>query len=123
MNGRMKISEREEGGVVVLAVEGRLDHEAAEEFRLAAMRRIGEGARALLVDFGGTTFLASMGIRALILPSQEIAQHGGKLAVTGLSAELEKLFQTAGLYQLFTVYPSVAEGIRAMGGALEEGLP
>jgi anti-anti-sigma factor len=107
----MNIRERVENGILVLEVEGRLDHEGAEIFRQEASRLISAGHRCILVDFGGTTFLASMGIRALILPSQEVAQQGGKLAVTGLSGELKKLFDTAGLHQLFTVFPTLAEAI------------
>jgi len=105
----MQIHERTENGILILGVEGRLDHNGAEIFRKTAFRHIEEGRRSILVDFGGTTFLASMGIRALILPSQEASQHGGKLAVTGLSGELEKLFTIAGLHKLFTVYPTVAD--------------
>lgn len=110
----MEIKQRIEQGVLILSVEGRLDHESAEIFRTTASKAIDAGSRAVLVDFGGTTFLASMGIRALILPSQELTQRGGSMAITGLSAELKKLFELAGLYQLFTVYPSVEEGVRSM---------
>jgi anti-anti-sigma factor len=67
----------------------------------------------MLVDFNETTFVASMGIRALIVPSQAIRQEGGKFAVTGLSAELKKLFDMSGLHQLFKVYPTVADAAAA----------
>ena len=62
----MQISERKEGQILVIIVYGRLDYAAAESFQEYALRRINEGARSILVDFGGTTFIASMGIRALI---------------------------------------------------------
>lgn len=108
----MNISERVENGILVLTVDGRMDHEGAEVFRQEAFRLINAGHRLILVNFAGTTFLASMGIRALIMPSQEVAQHGGKLAVTGLNGELKKLFDTAGLNQLFTVFPSLEEALK-----------
>lgn len=107
----MEIRKRTENGILILSVDGRLDHDAAETFRKTASQHIEDGQTSILVDFGGTTFLASMGIRALILPSQEAAQRGGKLAITGLSGELEKLFAVAGLHKLFTVYPTVADAI------------
>ena len=64
----MQISERKEGKILVIIVSGRLDRAAAGAFREYALRRINEGARSILVDFGGTTFIASMGIGALIVP-------------------------------------------------------
>ena len=113
----MNIEEHKEHGVVILSVTGRLDHSGAEIFRATAMSSIENGATNMLVDFGGTSFLASMGIRALIMPSQELSQRGGKMAITGLSPELKKLFEMAGLYQLFTVYPSIEEGVGALSSA------
>ena len=72
----MQISERKEGQILVIMVSGRLDHDAAESFREYALRRINEGARSILVDFGGTTFIASMGISALIVPTRKFPETG-----------------------------------------------
>jgi hypothetical protein len=51
----VKIFERKEGQILVIIVSGRLDHAAAESFREYALRRLNEGARSSLVDFGGTS--------------------------------------------------------------------
>ena len=105
----MQISERKEGQILVIIVYGRLDYAAAESFQEYALRRIKEGARSILVDFGGTTFIASMGIRALIVPTQEVSRNGGRLAVIGLSPQLRQLFEVAGLLKVFQVYSTTAE--------------
>ena len=105
----MQISERKEGQILVIIVYGRLDHAAAESFQECALRRINEGARSILVDFGGTTFIASMGIRALIVPTQEVSRNGGRLALIGLSPQLRQLFGVAGLFKVFQVYSTAAE--------------
>ena len=110
----MQVTERREGPLVILALEGRLDHAGAGIFQEHALKQIEAGTRSLLVDFGGTTFVASMGIRALIVPAQEMSRQGGRFALTGLSPELRKLFEMAGLLKVFTVYPDVA-------GALADG--
>jgi len=105
----MNISESQEGPIAVIHVEGRLDNEGAGKFQEYAARRIKEGARSIVVDFGGTSFMASMGIRALMLPAQDMSRAGGRFALTGLSEQLHKLFETAHLYKIFQVYPSVAD--------------
>jgi anti-sigma B factor antagonist len=107
----MQVSSRKEGPVLVISVEGRMDHAGAGTFQTHALENIAAGTRSIVVDFGGTSFLASMGIRALIVPSQELAKKGGRLALAGLNPELETLFQTAGLYQLFKVYPTIPDAI------------
>ncbi len=105
----MTITEHREGGLLVLAVEGRLDHAGAGEFQTRACRHIADGERAMVVDFQGTSFVASMGIRALILPAQEMAKAGGRLALAGLSPQLRRLFEISGLLKVFQVYPTAAE--------------
>jgi len=104
----VQISERKEGQILVIIVSGRLDHAAAESFQEYALRRINEGARSILVDFGGTTFIASMGIRALIVPTRSF-QKRGRLALIGLSPQLRQLFEVVGLFKVFQVYSTAAE--------------
>lgn len=103
----MQIHERAEQGITILSVEGRLDYQGAGDFQTKALALVNGGVRWMLIDFGGTSFLASMGIRAIMIPYQEISKAGGKLAITGLSPELQRLFETAGLHKLFTIFPSV----------------
>lgn len=105
----MQIAERREGPILILAVEGRLDHAGAGTFQEHAVKRIAEGARSIVVDFGGTSFVASMGIRALIVPSQEMSKAGGRFALAGLSPQLRQLFEISGLLKVFQVYPTSAD--------------
>lgn len=104
----MQITERKEGPILILALEGRLDHSGAGTFQECALRHIAEGARSMIVDFGGTNFVASMGIRAVMIPAQEMARSGGRFALAGLSPQVTKLFEVAGLLQVFSVYDTVA---------------
>ena len=80
----MKIEERREGPIVVLSIEGRLDHAGAEAFDAHVTKLIAEGTRKLVVDFHQVDFVASMGIRALIKPYQALSPQGGKIVVFDL---------------------------------------
>lgn len=103
----MQITDHRDGDVTILSLEGRLDHAGAGVFQEKALAAIQNGARQIIVDFGGTSFVASMGIRALIIPTQEVARHGGKLVLTGLNGELIRFFEISGMKDMFTVYDSV----------------
>jgi anti-sigma B factor antagonist len=107
----MQITERCDGPLLILSLDGRLDHEGAQVFQAAAVRHIEAGERRILVDFGGISFVASLGIRALILPTQLAAQSGGRLCITGLGPSVRNLFETAGLDRMFTVFESVEEAL------------
>ena len=110
----MKIEEKREGHVVVLSVEGRLDHEGAEIFDTHVTRLIDAGARSLVIDFHGVDFLASMGLRALIKPYQALAQHGGKIAVANLSESVRTVFRFAGIEKAVPIYDSVEAAVAAL---------
>jgi anti-anti-sigma factor len=105
----MQITERKEGPLLVLALEGRLDHAGAGIFQECALKHITNGVRSLVVDFGGTDFVASTGIRAVMLPAQEMSRAGGRFALANLSPQLTRLFEVAGLLQVFKVYRTVEE--------------
>ncbi len=105
----MEIIEKHEGQILVLSVHGRLDQAGADTFQKKALELIEFGVRSMIVDFEGVGFVASMGIRAILIPTQEMSKVGGRLALVGLSPQVRQLFEVAGLYSIFKVYPSVAE--------------
>jgi anti-anti-sigma factor len=54
-------------------------------------------------------FIASVGIRSLIRPSQALSMRGGKLAVANLNPQIDEFFKLTGLDQMFRVFGTVEE--------------
>lgn len=102
----MEITEQQNGNVLILIIEGRMDHEGAGKFESTALGHIKDGIRGIIVDFKNTGFMASMGIRALIPPSQEMARQGGRMALAELDPSLRQVFAIAGLDKVFSIYES-----------------
>jgi anti-sigma B factor antagonist len=106
----MDITRRTENGIPVLVLQGRLNQASADALHSAAMEIAGdEDQKSLIVDMGGVDFIASVGIRSLIRPSQALAMRGGKLAVANLNPQISEFFALTGLDQMFRVYESVAD--------------
>lgn len=105
----MQISDHQEGSILVITLDGRLDHAGAELFREHALKHIANGVRSIVVDFNSTSFVASMGIRALIFPAQELSKNGGRLALIRLSPPVQQLFDLAGIKTMFKIYPTLEE--------------
>ena len=110
----MKIEERREGPVVILSIEGRLDHAGSEIFDAHVTKLIAAGEQKLVVDFHRVGFVASMGIRALIKPYQALAPRGGKVAVANLGDSVRSIFQLAGIDQAVPIYESVDAAVAAL---------
>ena len=106
----MEIVRRSENGIPVLVLTGRLNQASADALHAAAMEVAGdETSKALVVDMGGVDFIASVGIRSLIRPSQALSMRGGKLAVANLSPQISEFFKLTGLDQMFRVYETVQD--------------
>ena len=111
----MEIVRRSENGIPILVLTGRLNQASADALHAAAMEVAGdETSKALVVDMGGVEFIASVGIRSLIRPSQALSMRGGKLAVANLSPQISDFFKLTGLDQMFRVYETVADATAAV---------
>jgi len=97
-------------GTPVLRLAGRLNQASADALHSAAMDIAGDDdCKALIIDMGGVDFIASVGIRSLIRPSQALAMRGGKLAVANLNPQISEFFSLTGLDQMFRVYETVED--------------
>lgn len=111
----MEISTRYEGGIPVLVLSGRLNQATADALHSAAMEAADQAEKGLIVDMGGVDFIASVGIRALIRPSQSMAMKGGKLAIANLNPKMSEFFSLTGLDQTFSVFETVADAAAGIG--------
>jgi anti-sigma B factor antagonist len=108
----MDITRSDRNGIAILALAGRLNQASADALHAAAMEIAGDdSSRALVVDMGGVDFIASVGIRSLIRPSQALSMRGGKLAVANLNPQIDEFFRLTGLDQMFRVFGTVDEAI------------
>jgi anti-sigma B factor antagonist len=106
----MEITRTNRDGIAVLALAGRLNQASADTLHSAAMEIAGEDdCKALIIDMGGVDFIASVGIRSLIRPSQALSMRGGKLAVANLNPQIDEFFKLTGLDQMFRVFGTVEE--------------
>jgi anti-anti-sigma factor len=107
----MDISTRYEGDIPVLVLSGRLNQGTADALHSAAMEAGEQAEKGLIVDMGGVDFIASVGIRSLIRPSQALSMRGGKLAVANLNPQIDEFFKLTGLDQMFRVFGTVDEAV------------
>lgn len=108
----MDIKRSDRKGTAVLVLSGRLNQGSADTLHAAAMEIAGDdNQHALVIDMGGVDFIASVGIRSLIRPSQALSMRGGKLAIANLNPQIDEFFRLTGLDQMFRVYGTVDEAI------------
>ena len=105
------------GNTIVLAPAGRLDHAAAEGFTDALLAQLGTcraGQDLLVLDLSGVPYIASVGLRALMIASKQAKAQGGTLVLAGLQPVVKEIFEISRFTLIFTIFPSVRDALAAL---------
>jgi anti-sigma B factor antagonist len=92
-----------EAGEALLAVAGEIDMTTADSLYERASALVDQGARVLVLDFGGVTFCDSLGLAAIIRIYRYGTAHGCHLRLTNLHEHVAHVVQISGLDQVVEV--------------------
>lgn len=125
-NLKIDIEQKPQGVVARLTGEAGVD-EADELDRSLRLLTAAKPALAVL-DLAGMSYIASMGIGALVKFRNEISHAGGRVVLAALRPLVLDTFKHAGLLRVFQAYPTVDDAIRSApvpsaGSAAQTGLP
>lgn len=95
-----------DSGAVVVRPEGRLDMVAAPALRKELHALAGDGAVRVVVDLGGTEFIDSSGLGALISGLKAARQAGGDLRIAAPTTQVETVLALTNLNRVLRTYPS-----------------
>ena len=99
------------GGVTVIRPSGRLDSGRVDIFENAFSAEIDQGRHHVVIDCDHTEFIASSGLRVLLVARKRIDRHGGKMTMCNMKPHVRKLFETAGFDRMFAVMNSLDEAV------------
>ena len=102
--------------VLVVAVAGPLDHEAAEPVRRAVEAGLPDRDDASVVlDLAAVDLLTSIGIAALLEVREFCADRGAPLRLAGLTGEPRRLLAMLRLEGKFTLDDAVDDAVAVLG--------
>lgn len=102
----------------VLSPAGRIDHATAEPFREALLTRLAAtGKDPVVLDLGGVEYIASAGLRALVLADRQARAQGATLVIAALQPVVREVFEIARFTLVFQTYPSVRDALAALSPA------
>jgi serine/threonine-protein kinase RsbW len=100
--------------VRIFTLSGRLDAIGTEAAIQDVDKAIDEGARTILLDLQGVTFLSSSGLRALLLTRKKVLALNGSLSLCELRPEVLEVFEITGFTQVFTIHPTREDALAAL---------
>lgn len=110
----MKHEVLEREGVTVIALEGDVDVTGAPQLRDLLAGSISPGGR-ILLDLAGVTFVDSSGVGVLVTAHRKAAEAGASFGLASPSATVTRVFELTRTNRLLSIYPTVDEGIAALG--------
>jgi anti-anti-sigma factor len=102
------------GAIAKVALNGKLDISGAEKIALPLATLAG-GKSSIVIDMSEVTFLASIGIRHLVLASKTLARRGGRLVLLNPTPLVTDVLTTSGVVELMAIARSEAEAAAALG--------
>ena len=110
----MEISQKEENGIVSIAIKGRLDADSSLEAEKVVKDALGGETNRLLFNLGELEYLSSAGLRVLLTAAKEMRRRDGKIVLCALNEFVKEIFEVSGFQSLIPITESVESGIEAL---------
>jgi anti-anti-sigma factor len=96
-----------------VVLDGRLDIAGAQKVD-PHLIALAESSKALVVDLTKVSFLASLGVRSLMLSAKTLLRRGADMAVCGANENVEKVLRATGFDEIVDLYPDFASAADAL---------
>jgi anti-sigma B factor antagonist/stage II sporulation protein AA (anti-sigma F factor antagonist) len=113
----MELTSARFADTIVVSPAGRIDHETAEPFRQALLAQLvtcAAGQDHVVLDLGRVEYIASAGLRALMLAARQAKAKGGRLAVAALQPVVKEVFEITRFGLVLDVFPSVRDALQTL---------
>lgn len=102
-------------GMTKASLIGRMDISGCQEIDLAFNALTGS-CRSLIVDLSQLEFIASMGLRTLIVGARTVTRKGGRMVLLQPNGEVESVLVSSGTDTVVSILRDLDEAVRAVGG-------
>jgi anti-anti-sigma factor len=100
--------------VTKVQLSGRMDIEGAASVDLK-MNALAGSRPILILDMAEVSFMASMGLRTLMLCGKAMARGRRKMAICSAQPNVERVLRSAGLDEVVPIYPTFEAALVAVG--------
>jgi anti-anti-sigma factor len=102
-----------DGGVTRVVLSGRIDVAGASQIDMP-MSVVGGSKRAVVIDLAAVEFMASMGLRSLVVCAKAILNKKGRVVLLAPQGPVEEVIVTSGIDELIPILHDEAAAIAAV---------
>ena len=109
---RISIDWQRQDGILVAALDGRVDTTNALEFQKMMEAGISPEDKALIMDFEQVSYISSAGLRVVVIMAKKFKGPFRKFGICALSGPINKVFKMSGLDRAMTIRATRNETMR-----------
>lgn len=104
----MRFKDQIQGDIGILSLKGKLmGPPDTDELHDEVKSLLGQGAKNIIVDMHGVSWLNSMGVGALMRCYTTVKNHNGDLSLARLTEKAHSLFVITQLTKVFRIYDTI----------------
>ena len=111
----MEIQIHRSQGVYVITLSGRWDTFSASAFEQKCAKLVAEGMRSVVINAAQVDYVSSFGLRSLLNLGKLLEPLKGHIHMSSLQPQVSKIFIGSGFSNLFPVFATVDDAIKAFG--------
>jgi anti-anti-sigma factor len=104
VGARMDMTVIQADDITHVVLDGRFDIQGAQEVD-ARFVQLADSSKAMIVDLSKVSFIASLGVRTLMLGAKTLIRRGSDMAVCGANENVEKVLRGTGFNEVAGLYP------------------
>ena len=105
-----------DGSITKVVLSGRIDVAGAHEIDMP-MSVVAGSRRAVVIDLSAVDFMASMGLRSIVVSAKSIMSKRGKVVLLSPQAQVEEVIKVSGIDELIPICRDEAAAIAAVAPA------
>lgn len=105
----MEITIREENGVSVLCLSGRLDLASGATLKEEVKQLLDQEKKLLHMNLGKVEFINSSGLGVLVSIMKEVRLRKGRLTLSNLASYVQEIFEITQLSHIFEIFATEEE--------------
>ncbi len=100
--------------IIIIMMPGRMDAENAPGLEAELKAILKSLPKKMVLDFSATEYIASAGLKVLLLITRDLMKSGGKAVLAGLKPAVHRVFEMAGFTSIFTISRSREDAVQTM---------
>ena len=103
----MEIIEKEQEGVSIFKLIGRLDSKTSPEFGKQVFDAIEKGSKNMIVDFEDLDYISSAGLRVILKATKDLKRSEGKFVLCSMKDYVKEVFEISGFDSFLPIVGSM----------------